>query len=365
MIEIGNRRIGYGKPCFIIAEIGTAHGGSLEKARDFIHAARDGGADCVKFQAVYADEILHPNVGLVELPGGKTDLYAKFRDLEQDESFYASLKAASEASGLVFLCTPFGIRSARLLKSLDVKAIKIASPETNHFPLLEEVASYGLPVIASTGVTTCGDIERMLAVLGKNTAILHCVTSYPAPEEEYNINLIPNLAKIFGVDTGVSDHSLDPLLVPVLSVISGGCIIEKHLTLSKSDGGLDDPIALDPEEFKLMTKQVRIAEKRSLEHSLSLIKEAFGDERVSSVLGTGVKEIPKSEVKNYITTKRSILATTNIEEFETFTEQNTALLRSEKNLRPGIRPEFYHLIIGKPSKRHIRAGYGVTWDDVI
>jgi N-acetylneuraminate synthase len=314
MIRIGNRAIGKANPCFIIAEIGTSHGGSIERARDLIRAARD---------------------------------------------------AAAEDSGLVFLCTPFGLRSARILKSIGVQAIKIASPESNHYPLLQEVAGYKLPVIASTGVTTAGDIERMLSILGKNTVLLHCITSYPAPEEEYNIRILPNLSHIFGVATGVSDHSLDPHLVPMLSIIAGGCVIEKHLTLERNGTGLDDPIALDPTQFRSMVEKVRFAENDKREHVLEWINETYGEQRVVRAMGTGIKEMPQSEKCNYLTTKRSILALTDIEEGELFTEQNTDLLRSEKNLRPGLKPEFHHLIIGKPSKRLVGAGYGITWDDVI
>jgi sialic acid synthase SpsE len=365
MIRIGHRNIGPGNPCFIIAEIGTSHGGSIDKARGLIRAAKAAGADCVKFQLVFAREILHPNVGSVELPGGKIDLFSRFETLERDTSFYMALKEAAESENIEFLCTPFGIGSARILKSMSVKAIKIASPETNHYPLLEEVAGFGIPVIASTGVTTAGDIERMLSILGKNTALLHCITSYPAPEEEYNIRIIPNLSRLFRVAVGVSDHSLDPVLVPVLSVLTGGCIIEKHFTAQKSGDGLDDPIALDPKGFELMVARVRKAENEDKARVLGIMEEEFGKTRVAKVMGTGAKELSRSEMGNYLTTKRSVLALTDIQEFELFTEQNTAILRSEKNLRPGLKPEFHHLIIGKPSRNHIRAGYGVTWDDVI
>ncbi len=365
MIRIGDRLIGPGKPCFIIAEIGTSHGGSVEKAGRLIRAAGEAGADCVKFQLVIAREILHPNVGAVELPGGKIDLFDRFKAIERDEAFYREIKTTAESEGLEFLCTPFGIESARILKSMSVRSIKIASPESNHYPLLEEVAGYGIPVIASTGVTTAGDIERMLFIIGKNSALLHCITSYPAPEEEYNINVIPNLARLFGVVTGVSDHSLDPVLVPVLSVLAGGCIIEKHFTLEKGGDGLDDPIALEPGEFKTMVARVRMAETEERAHVVEWIKEEYGKSRIARVMGTGVKRMPQSEIRNYLTTKRSVLALTDIEEFDIFTEANTAILRSEKNLRPGLKPEFHHLIIGKPSRKRIRAGYGVTWDDVL
>jgi sialic acid synthase SpsE len=363
-MKIGTFAIGRENSCFIIAEIGTSHGGDLGKAFELIHAAGESGADCVKFQLVFADEILHPRVGGVDLPGGRTDLYARFKELEQDETFFAKLKERAESVGLVFLCSPFGLRSARILKSIGVSAFKIASPETNHYPLLEEVARYGLPVIVSTGVTTLGDIEKTLFMLGPETALLHCVTEYPAPEEDYNLNLITNLSGIFGVPVGVSDHSLDPLLVPALAAVSGACIIEKHFTLERSAKGLDDPIALIPADFLLMSQGVRGACRMPREEAIALLEDEYGKERITAVLGTGVKKLTPPEIKNYLTTRRSILALTDIEEGDIFTEENTALLRSEKNLRPGLKPEYHIIILGKPAHRRVEAGQGVTWDDV-
>ena len=175
---------------FIVAEIGTSHGGDLSKARELLAAAAASGADAAKFQCVYADEILHPACGAVQLPGGNISLYERFRSLERDADFYAQLKALTEDAGLVFVCSPFGIKSARVLRDIGTPAIKIASPELNHFPLLREVAAYDRSIILSSGVSTLGDIEKALAVLdeasgglrGGGLTLLHCVTAYPAPE---------------------------------------------------------------------------------------------------------------------------------------------------------------------------------------
>jgi len=159
--SIGDRHYGPNK-VLVIAEIGTAHGGSIEKAKELVSAAAEGGADCAKFQCVFAEEIIHPNTGVVPLPGGPIALYERFLSLEEDEEFYASVKAYAESLGMVFLCTPFGLRSARLLMRIECEAMKIASPELNHFPLIDELASYGLPTILSSGVSTPADIDRAL-----------------------------------------------------------------------------------------------------------------------------------------------------------------------------------------------------------
>ncbi|MCX7029336.1 MAG: N-acetylneuraminate synthase family protein, partial [Spirochaetes bacterium] len=261
MITIGNRTLGPGRPCLVVAELGTGHLGSPKHARELVDAAAEAGADCAKFQLVYADEILHPLSGAVDLPTGRVELYQRFRELELPVSFFAELKRYVESKGLLFLCSPFGLRSARELRSLGVAALKIASPELNHLPLLEEAAGYGLPLLLSSGVSTLADIERALAVTGRERVVLlHCVTAYPAPEDEYNVSLLANLHAVFGVEVGLSDHSLDPVLVPALAVLHGARVVEKHFTLSRGGSGLDDPIALEPGPFARMVRGIRETE---------------------------------------------------------------------------------------------------------
>ena len=203
----------------IIAEIGTSHEGSIEKAKQLVDAACNSGADVVKFQWVYANEILHPNTGFVNLPTGKIPLYDRFKQLECPVDFYKQLLDYVHSKGKKFCCSPFGIKSLQELVQINPDYIKIASPELNHYPLLQELADIrktnNIPVILSSGVSTLADIEKAIQILGtENVSLLHCVTSYPAPEEEYNLHLIENLSNIFGIPCGVSDHSLDPILVP-------------------------------------------------------------------------------------------------------------------------------------------------------
>ena len=184
----------------IIAEIGTGHNGSLQKAKELIAAAKESGADAVKFQIVYADEILHPDTGFVNLPTGRIPLYERFRELECSIDFYGELAQYTHKLGMLFSASTFGLRSADELRQLNPAFIKIASPELNHFPLLERVASFGLPVILSSGVSMLGDIERAIRCLeacGLPTdmrALLHCVTAYPAPEIDYNTAGLPSFS---------------------------------------------------------------------------------------------------------------------------------------------------------------------------
>ncbi|HVO39100.1 MAG TPA: N-acetylneuraminate synthase family protein [Spirochaetia bacterium] len=366
MIRFGTRAVGAGHPCLLIAELGTSHQGDRARARELIDAAAEAGADCIKFQLVHADEILHPLSGIVDLPTGKVSLYEQFRALEKAVGFYEDLKAYTEGKGNLFLCSPFGIRSARELKSIRVSALKIASPELNHFPLLEEAAGYGLPLFLSAGVSTLGDIEKALLVTGRqNIVLMHCVTAYPAPEEEYNLAVLAALHAVLGVETGVSDHSLDPVLVPQLAAVSGACAVEKHITISRSGSGLDDPIALEPDDFRRMARSVREAERLGPDAARAALEKEYGPDRVKAVMGSGVKELAPSERENYTRTNRSIHALRQIARGARIGAADVAILRTEKVLRPGIGPEFMHLAVGAVARRTIPPGEGVEWADII
>ncbi len=394
----------------VIAEIGTAHAGSLDKAFALIDAAADGGADCVKFQWVYADEILHPDTGFVTLPGGAVRLYDRFRSLELDSSFFASCLDYAHKKGLLFACSPFGLRSLQELAALRPDAIKIASPEVNHYPLLEACAAYygKIPIILSSGVSRLGDIERAVDLLegdrprsdggaavaaapageaggqgagGQNAlpplTLLHCITSYPAPETEYNVRCVETLRRVFGVPTGISDHSLDPVLIPVLTTALGGQMIEKHITLSRKTDGLDDPVALEPEQFAQMVQAVRQTQAviRKCEKDgcpqaapseiFRQMADQYGKDMVAAALGSGVKRLAASERANYGRTNRSLHYMRAMKKGERIGEGDVSVLRTEKVLTPGISPEYARLVTGCVLTRDVAAGAGVDWEDVL
>ena len=366
MVTFSGRPVGPGQPCLVIAELGTSHRGDLGLARSLIDAAVGAGAECIKFQLVHAEEILHPRSGFVPLPTGNVALYEQFRALERGLDFYAALKDYSEAAGALFLCSPFGVRSARELKELDCGALKIASPELNHFPLLHEVSGYGVPLFLSSGVSLLGDIERALAITGTDyIVLLHCITSYPAPEEEYNVAVIESLRRVFGVPTGLSDHSLDPVLVPALAVLNGACCIEKHFTMSRTGTGLDDPIALAPADFGRMVDAIRRAESDEPGEVLARLRQDYGASRVAAVTGSGVKALAPAERANYARTNRSLHAAREIRAGSVIGETDVAVLRTEKVLRPGIGPEFLSRVIGTIAKRNVPDGEGIEWEDVL
>jgi sialic acid synthase SpsE len=361
---------------FIIAELGTAHGSSVARAKELIDAAVSSGADCVKFQIVYADEILHPHTGVVPLPGGDTRLYDVFKKLEVPPAFFAELKSYAESKNADFLASPFGLQSAAELKRLKPQAVKIASPELNYTQLVREVARWHIPVLLSSGVSKLSDIEEAVALFDEagardNITLLHCVTSYPAPLTDYNLRLIATLRAVFGVKTGVSDHSLEAEPVPCIAAALGAAVIEKHFCLSRDDPGLDDPIALPPDRFAAMVKAVReIAEIRceggacGEEKALATLGERYGAGTVATILGDGVKRLSASEAANYGRTNRSIHALADIPPGTLITMENTAPLRTEKVLRPGLPPNLWEKIIGCPARAFIPSGEGVRFEDV-
>lgn len=357
---------------YIVAEIGTAHGGDLALAQELIHAARDAGADCAKFQYVIADEIVHPATGDVALPGGPTALYDRFRALEQPQRFYERLLEACRSADIDFLCTPFGVASARALRGIGPSAVKIASPELNHTELLHEVAGYGLPLIISSGVSLLSDIEYALSVTDrKQVTLLHCITAYPAPEEEYNLRLIPALSEILGIPVGLSDHSEHPELVPGLAAALGATVVEKHFTLSREGTGLDDPIAMDPTMFTRMAATVRRVDAiRSTDPSVGSRKiireftEEYGASRVEAVLGTGVKRLSAREAGSYWTTRRSLLAVRDLPAGHMLRREDIAPLRSE-TLTPGLEPRYAATIVGAQLQRPLESGEGLTWEHLL
>ena len=399
----------------IIAELGASHGGDPRKAKEMAQAAAEAGAGCIKLQMVFADEILHPDTGEVPLPGGSIRLYDRFKQLEKPAEFYADIKNYIESLGLLFLCTPFGLKSAKILRELQPKIVKIASPELNYTALLEEIAKWKAPTLLSSGVSTLGDIEKAVCLLGTGDqglgtrgmlgtedqgsgtrdrhsnnditfvkhpdiskygpqspnpspqspiCLLHCVTAYPAPEGDYNLRVLPNLAGIFGISVGVSDHSLDPELVPALAVTQGASVIEKHFCLSRNDPGLDDPIALPPADFARMVQAVRAAAELGPDATLESFRRDRGTAIVEAVLGDGVKTLAPSERDNYSRTNRSIHALRDIHPGETIAAVDFAVLRTEKILRPGLEPSWAERIIGRTARQFIPSGEGIRFIDV-
>ncbi len=370
--QAGGKLFSSQEQMLIIAEIGTGHNGSIQKAKELIAAAKESGADAVKFQIVYADEILHPDTGFVELPTGRIPLYERFKDLECSIDFYTELAHYTQQQGLLFSASAFGLRSADELRQLNPAFVKIASPELNHFPLLARAASFRLPVILSSGVSRLSDIERALDYLNTQglppdmRALLHCVTAYPAPETDYNTAVLQSLSALFNVPVGISDHSLDPAAIPIAGLLSGACILEKHICLSRTDAGLDDPVALEPAQFSRMTRIIRQLTGLPQDKLLAAAAEyGYSTAFLQQIIGSGEKKLAPAEKNNYGKTNRSLHYLKDMAAGTVLHAEDIGILRTEKNLRAGEAPDLLHHFIGAVLQNAVKSGDGATLGDII
>lgn len=351
---------------YIISEIGTSHRGDLKRAERLIKASRKAGADAAKFQIVLAHEIIHPDTGIVPLPGGDISLYDHFVSLEQPLDFYRELQQLCKRYTIDFLATPFGEESARWLEMLKPSAFKVASPELNHLPLLEQLVSYNRPLILSTGVSKLKDIEEAVEYCKSvSITLLHCVTAYPAPVEDYNLSILPLYEKLFDCPVGVSDHSTDPFQVPLTALSQGAVMLEKHICLEKNNLGLDDPFALEPRAFGEMCRSIRQMEQYSKKEQQKMLEKRWGRDTLATLNGSGYKKLAPSEEANYGRTNRSLHALKTLEAGTTLSPENTALLRTEKVLKPGLAPRFYHQVMGKKLKYKVDSGQGIRLVDLL
>ncbi len=362
-----------------IAEIGTSHLGSFDKARRMIDAARDAGATTAKFQWVIADEIVSQHAGVISLPSGATNIYQYFVSVEQEPEFYAKLKSYTEACGLRFLCSVFGLRSLELLLQLKSERVKIASPEVNHIQLLEALAQHHVSVVLSSGVSSFIDLLRAIDILRfgkvKDIAVLRCVSQYPASPYSYSLQVLEKYQSLFGCVCGVSDHTQEPAMLPAVAAACGSSMVEKHLTLpaEHADAAIspDDPIALLPQQFLEMvettTHIANIYKSKGTHAAQAAVKKRYGAEKVAAIIGATHAgknhENSTHATKNcavllphYFTTRRSLFAGTDIAAGTALTQYNCALLRSEHNSVPGIPTEAYEFIINKHLNSAVQQG---------
>lgn len=265
-IHIAGRRISEDMPPYIIAELSANHNGRLETALKIIEEAKKAGADAVKLQTYTADTItldcdsedfqIHGG-----LWGGKT-LYQLYQEAHMPWEWHRPLFEHARKMEITIFSSPFDNSAVDFLEDLNAPAYKIASFEAVDLPLIKYVASTGKPMIISTGMADAEEIQEAIdaALAGgcKELAILHCVSGYPAPAEDYNLRVIPDMLRRYGLVTGLSDHTLDNTTA-VTSVALGAAVIEKHFTLDRSGGGADDSFSLEPNELAQLCKNSRIA----------------------------------------------------------------------------------------------------------
>ncbi len=330
--------IGPGQPVFIIAEMSANHGHNIKKAFKIIDAAADAGVDAIKLQTYTADTITidsdkkYFQVKVNDAWKGQT-LHSLYKKAFTPWEWQPKLKKYAESKGLICFSTPFDPTAVDFLEKMNVSLYKVASFEVVDIPLLEKIGKTRKPVIMSRGMASLKEVRLAVKTLKKfgcpALVLLHCVSSYPAKYEEMNLATIPGLAKKFGVPIGISDHS-PGITVPIASVALGASVIEKHLTLSRADGGPDAMFSLEPREFKEMVQSVRNAEK-------TIGRPSYG---------TGVKE------SENIIFRKSLFVVENIKKGEKFTNKNV------RSIRPGhgLEPKYFNQVIGRRSKRDIERG---------
>ncbi len=352
----------------IVAEVGSNHNHDLGLAHEHIRAAAESGADAVKFQLFRAGSLYPPNAGRVQTPMGVADLHEMFEAFTLPPEWLAELRADARHRGLQFLCTAFDEETLAQLAALEPPAIKIASPELNHLPLLRAAARLRRPLICSTGLATIADIDEAISTIrgewpDPQLVILQCVSAYPLPAEQSNLGVIETLRHTFGVPAGLSDHTMDVDRVPAVAAALGACLIEKHLTLDRSLPGPDHPFSLEPGEFTRMVDTVRAVQAMPAEQRLPWVRGRFGD--VTALIGSGVKQIQPAERELYPHDKRSIHAIADIDADEPLSAGNVRVLRSERNLVPGLHPRYWDVVCGALTTSPLAAGEGVRWSHLI
>lgn len=314
----------------IIAEIGNNHEGDLDRAKRMVAAAAAAGVDAVKFQTLRPEGLVRPQ---------DEARFATLKRFELTFRDFEALAATARDVGTMFLSTPFDLDACAFLSGL-VPAFKIASGDNTFYPLLERAASYGKPIILSTGLATLAElryavalIERVWAERGaaRQLALLHCVTSYPTPPDEGNLRRIGKLREAFDVTVGYSDHTLGTLAA-VASVAAGARIVEKHFTLDKNQSAFQDhKLSADPEEMAALVRQIR---------------------ELDVLMGSGAMGAVACEARSLVTARRSLAANADLPKGHTLVRTDLAWLRPGGGIPPGQE----HTVLGRTLGRDVSRG---------
>lgn len=348
---------------YIIAEAGVNHNGSMDMARDLIDLAADARADAVKFQTYKAEELVSgcaPKAPYQEeiTPSGESQL-EMLKKLQLSESQHKELCKYCESRNIDFIASPFDLGSVDfLVTGLNLSRIKIASGEITNAPLLLKAASTGKSIILSTGMSSLGEVETALGVLAfgyiekdnkpslqafqdsyfspegqaalkEKVTLLHCTSEYPAPFEDINLLAMDTLRQAFVLQVGYSDHS-SGISVAIAAAARGAAVIEKHITLDKSLPGPDHQASLEPDELYAMVTAIR---------------------QVEMALGSPLKAVSASELRNRLLVRKSLVAKKIIARGERFTADNVSIKRPGT----GVAPVHYWQLIGKDAKRDYKA----------
>lgn len=314
----------------IIAEAGVNHNGSLEMARKMVVAAKEAGADYVKFQTAVPELVISSIAEKadyqIETTGAGESQLEMCKAIHLPLSDYAGLKTLCEETGIGFMSTPFDLVSIDLLQKLGQDYFKVPSGEITNLPYLRKIASAGIPVILSTGMSNIDEIRTAVEILTGESReypsestltrddiiVLHCNTQYPTPYNDVNLKAMRSIAEELGVRTGYSDHTVG-IEVPVAAVALGACVVEKHFTLDRNLPGPDHKASLEPDELARMVSMIR---------------------NIEQALGSPEKGVTGSEQGNIAIARKSIVAARDIRKGELLTEENITVKRPGNGISP-------------------------------
>lgn len=344
-IEIAGRRIGAAYPPYVICELSGNHNGSLERALTMIDAAAQTGCDAIKIQTYTADTItMDVDRPEFRIHGGLWDgrsLYELYQEAQTPFEWHPALFERARQRGVTLFSSPFDESAIDLLDGLGAPAFKIASFEAIDLPLIRYAAGKGKPLIISTGMANLEEMaaakDAALSAGAAGVVLLHCVSSYPAAMEDANVRTVADMAQRFATPIGLSDHTPGSA-ASVAAIALGACVIEKHFTIRRADGGPDAAFSLEPEEFKALTTDCKAA---------------------WAALGRVNYELLGSETANK-QFRRSIYVQRDVAAGEVLTREH---LRS---IRPGngLAPEHLDAVLGKRAARELKRGEPLSWDMV-
>lgn len=342
-ITIDGRKIGCNYEPYVIAELSANHNGDINKAFKIMCAAKEAGADAIKIQTYRADTItIDCDKEDFQIRGGLWNgksLYELYEWAHTPWEWHKDLFDKAREIGITIFSTPFDFTAVDLLEQLDAPAYKIASFELIDLPLIKRVAQTGKPMLMSTGMANADEIAEAIATAKENgcqqLVVLHCVSGYPAPANQYNLRTISDMQTRFGVLSGLSDHTIDNATA-VASVALGACVIEKHVTLDRNGGGPDDSFSLEPDELAALCRDAKTA------------WEALGKVNYERT------EAEQGNVKF----RRSLYVVKDVNAGEVLTHENV------RSIRPGfgLAPKYLEQVIGKTAKVDIYRGTPLSFE---
>lgn len=344
-VRIGNRWVGAGAPCYVIAEAGSNHNGKLEQAFELIDVAAAAGADAVKFQVFKASRLYPKNAGVSGYLNDPTPIFDIIAAMEMPYDWIPRLADHCAARRVDFLASTFDEESTDAIADY-VPAFKIASYEMTHAPLVRHVASKGKPVIMSTGTADLDEVAAAVRVCNasgnRDLILMQCTAAYPAPLDSMNVRVVTTLRERFGVPVGLSDHSSDPLVAPIAAVACGASVIEKHFTLSHDMQGPDHRFALEPGQLVAMVAGIRAAE---------------------DALGSDLKDVAPIEAELRAFARRSVFVIRDLTAGEVLTRENIAVLRNGQH-SPGMPPEQFDAVLGRRARHAVAANSLLRIEDL-